>query len=166
MKEHFCLSQITQQNRGRCANFHRYCPLTHCGLVTPYGGRDLGQYWFRQWLVAWRHQAITWTNVDWSSAKTSDIHIRAMSQQMPQSSITKIRLKVTYPKFHSNFPGASELTRCRLVTTHGVNDLDHYWIRQWLVALIGKLWVSTVSIWWNGPRSDKIRLWIQRWQDL
>ena len=21
--------------------------LTHCGLVTPYGGRDLGQHWFR-----------------------------------------------------------------------------------------------------------------------
>ena len=21
--------------------------LTHCGLVTPYGGRDLGQHWLR-----------------------------------------------------------------------------------------------------------------------
>ena len=21
--------------------------LTHCGLETPYGGRDLGQHWFR-----------------------------------------------------------------------------------------------------------------------
>ena len=24
--------------------------FTHCGLVTPYGIRDLGQHWFRQWL--------------------------------------------------------------------------------------------------------------------
>ena len=40
------------------------CPLTHCGLVTPYGDIDLGQHSSRQWLVAWQHQAITWTNVD------------------------------------------------------------------------------------------------------
>ena len=57
--------------------------LTYCGLVMPDGDRDLGQHWLRQWIVAWRHQAITWTNVDWSSMKFSDIHIRAISQQMP-----------------------------------------------------------------------------------
>ena len=39
----------------------------------------------------------------------SDIHIRAISQEMPQPSVTKIRLKITYLKFHSNFPGANEL---------------------------------------------------------
>ena len=33
-------------------------------LVTPYGDIDLGQHWLRQRLVAWRHQTITWTNVD------------------------------------------------------------------------------------------------------
>ena len=38
---------------------------THCGLVTPYGDRDVGQHWLKQWLVAWRHKAITWTNADW-----------------------------------------------------------------------------------------------------
>ena len=50
-------------------------------------------------LVAWWHQAITWTNVDWSSVKSSDSHIRSISQQMPQPSITKIRYKYTF-----NFP--------------------------------------------------------------
>ena len=34
--------------------------------------------------------------------------IRAISQEMPQPSITKIYLKITYLKFHSNFPGANE----------------------------------------------------------
>ena len=29
-----------------------------------------------------------------SSMKSSDIHIKAISQEMPQSSITKIRLKI------------------------------------------------------------------------
>ena len=46
-------------------------------------------------VVAWRHQAITWTNVDWSSVKSSDIHIRTISQEMPEPSITKVRLKIT-----------------------------------------------------------------------
>ena len=45
------------------------------------------------------------TNVDWSSVKYNDIHIRAISQEMPQSSITKINLKIIYLKFHSNFQG-------------------------------------------------------------
>ena len=34
---------------------------------------NLGQHWFRQWLVAWRHQAIAWTNVDLSSVRWSGI---------------------------------------------------------------------------------------------
>ena len=59
--------------------------LTHCGLVTPYGDMDLCRHWFRLWLVAWWHQAITWTNVDWSSVKSSDIHIRAISLEMPNA---------------------------------------------------------------------------------
>ena len=39
---------------------------TLCGLVTPYGDRDLVQHWLRQWLAAWRHRSITRTNVDLS----------------------------------------------------------------------------------------------------
>ena len=68
-----------------------------------YGDRDLGQHWLRS--------AITWTNVDWSSAKSSDIHIRAILQEIPQQSITKICLNITYLIFHSNFPGANELNQ-------------------------------------------------------
>ena len=41
--------------------------------------------------------------------KSSDIHIRTISQEMPQPSITKICLKITCLKFHSNFAGANEL---------------------------------------------------------
>ena len=32
-----------------------------CGLVTPYSDIKLGQYWLRWNIVAWRHQAITWS---------------------------------------------------------------------------------------------------------
>ena len=65
-------------------------------------------------VIAWclTHQAITWTNIDWTSAKSSDIdiHIGAISQEMPHPSITEICLKITRLKFQSNFPGANELS--------------------------------------------------------
>ena len=41
---------------------------------------------------------------------TAPISSTAISQEMPPPSITKIRLKITYLKFHSNFPGTNELT--------------------------------------------------------
>ena len=56
--------------------------------MTPYGDRDLGQ------------QAITWTNANWSSVKSTDIHLIAGSQEMPQQSITKFRFRITCIKFH------------------------------------------------------------------
>ena len=46
---------------------------------------------------------------EWSSVKSTNIHIRAISQDMPQLSITKIPWKITYLKFLSYFPGANEL---------------------------------------------------------
>ena len=45
--------------------------------MAPYGDTNLGHYWLRQWL-AWRHQAITGTNVHVSSKMSSDIHRRAI----------------------------------------------------------------------------------------
>ena len=37
------------------------------------------------------------------------MHITSISQEIPQPSITKICLKITYLKFHLNLPGANEL---------------------------------------------------------
>ena len=91
--------------------------LTHWGLVTPYGGRDLVQHWLRQWLVAWRHQAITWTNVDLSSVRSIDIHLRAILQKIPQPPIIKISLKIIFLKFVSNLPGANELNIAEMSIT-------------------------------------------------
>ena len=57
-----------------------------------------------------RHQAITWTNVDSTSVRSSDIHLRASSQEITQPSITEIIRKIKYLKLDLNFPGANELT--------------------------------------------------------
>ena len=58
---------------------------------------------------AWRHQAITWTNAELLSVKSSDIHLNTIAQEIPQLPITKISMKMTYLKFHLNLPGAKEL---------------------------------------------------------
>ena len=68
----------------------------HCGLVTPYGDIDLGQHWFRYWLVAWWHRTVTWTNVALSSVRSSSDHVRAISQEIPYPSVTKIRMETNY----------------------------------------------------------------------
>ena len=61
--------------------------------MTTYGDIDLG------------HQAITWTNVDLSSIRSSDIHLRAILQKISQPPIIKISFEITHIKFHSNLPG-------------------------------------------------------------
>ena len=66
----------------------------HLGLVTPCGDIDLGKFWLRLWLVAWRHQAITAINVDLLPVKPSDIRVGVI----PQPPITKIVWKITYIK--------------------------------------------------------------------
>ena len=52
--------------------------------MTSYGDTDLGQHWLRQWLVAWRHQAITWTSFDLSSVRSSDIQLRVIQPEIAQ----------------------------------------------------------------------------------
>ena len=59
------------------------------------------------------------TDLQWSP---SDIHIRENSQEMPQPSITKIHLKITYLNFYSDFPGANELTTDEYQAVHGNMD--------------------------------------------
>ena len=45
------------------------------------------------------------TKVDLSSVRFRTIHLRGISQDIPQPPITKLRLKITHLIFHSNFQG-------------------------------------------------------------
>ena len=60
-------------------------------------------------VIAWWHQAITWTNVNLSSVRSSGIHLRAISWEIPQPLFTKVGLKITYLKLIWNLPGANDL---------------------------------------------------------
>ena len=84
--------------------------LTHCGLVMPYGGIDWGQHWLRWWLVAWRHQAITWTNVGDSLMRCCGIHLRAILHRVPKLLFHTMNLKIILLKLLPHPPKANELT--------------------------------------------------------
>ena len=57
-----------------------YVP-THCGLMTSFGDRNLGQLCFRKWLIAWRHQAYDRSNIDSSLARICSIRMRVILQR-------------------------------------------------------------------------------------
>ena len=61
-------------------------------------------------LVAWRHLAITWTNVDLSSKVIRDNHLRAISQEVLMNLIHDMCSEITLSKLLLHLPGANELT--------------------------------------------------------
>ena len=65
------------------------------------------------WLVAWRHQANTWSNVDLSSVRSLGIHLRALSLEDVKIPINKTRLKIAVLNWHPGLPGANELNRAQ-----------------------------------------------------
>ena len=71
--------------------------LTQCGPVMPCSDNDLGQHRLRLRLVAWRHQAITQTNVDLSSRVFYGVHTRAISPGMLMNLIKVNTFKITPP---------------------------------------------------------------------
>ena len=94
--------------------------LTHWGLVMPYGDIDLGQHWLRWWLLAWRHQSITWTILTYHKYGPvtliwGQFHKRYLSHWPPKSAW----------KFTLNLPGANELTLLPGSNCIGV----HLWTR-------------------------------------
>ena len=82
--------------------------LTHCGLVMPYGYKDLGQHCLWQWFVAWRHHAITLNNVDFSSVRFCGIPLRVISHKVPELIFNMMGLKIILLNLLSHLPGANE----------------------------------------------------------
>ena len=118
--------------------FARYLPLVRLEEITATSPRG-------QWINSFRPiDAIWWhwsgstlaqvmacclsapshylTNVDLSSVRLSGIHLRAISQEIPQPPFTKVSLKITYLKLNWNLPGANELTHWPLGDLNGILD--------------------------------------------
>ena len=69
----------------------------------PYGDKDLGQHWLRWWLVAWQHQCITWTNIDFLKPRFCGIHLIATSSHLPKVLFHKLSFKICF-KFTTTSP--------------------------------------------------------------
>ena len=77
--------------------------------MTPYGNVDLGQQWLGKWLGAGRQQAITWTNVDFSSMWLCGTYPTLILWDVLKISIHKTNLKIILLKVLPHLPGANEL---------------------------------------------------------
>ena len=93
--------------------------LTHCGLVMPYGDKDLGQHWLRQGPVAWWHQAITWINVD---------IIKGVLWHSPESNFTR---------------GVDDINLWRLFKDYTFEIMTTSPRGQWVN------FIETEMLWWN-----------------
>ena len=83
--------------------------FTHYSIVIPYGHIDLGQHWFRQWPVAWWHQAITWNYVHSASVMLCGSHLRAIWMDMLKISRLEMSLKMTNSILQPHLPGTNKL---------------------------------------------------------
>ena len=75
------------------------CPnwLTHCGLITSYGDKDLGQHWLKYLLV------------NFSLVKLCGLDLRAISQRMPKLLVNVMSLKIALSKLLPYLLGSNEL---------------------------------------------------------
>ena len=96
--------------------------------MAPYDDIDLGQHCFRQRIGACWNQAITWTNVDVLSVRSSLINPGVFLQEMFRISILDMCLKIINIQSQPHLPGDNELkTKSQLtccyftVTVHGLS---------------------------------------------
>ena len=82
--------------------------LTHRGLVTPFGDIDRCQHLLRQWLDAWQHQGIVWTNADYHLWSSSGTHLREILQRVVRLLFCVISLKYILLKLPPLLSGANE----------------------------------------------------------
>ena len=67
------------------------------------------QRWFKWWLVAIWHQAITWTNADLSSDRSFGIHFRYIPSRTIKISIPKVYLKISPQDIIATFTRCHEI---------------------------------------------------------
>ena len=71
--------------------------------------RRSSQHRLRQWLVAWWHQAITWTIADFSLVRFCGIHVEAISQLQANLLFSVTILNTTLLKLLPHFTETNEL---------------------------------------------------------
>ena len=95
----------------------------------------------------WWHQAITWTDIDFSPVRTIDIHLRAVSQEIIINiyNYHEFYLLIIFLKFPSNLPGANELNMewkmkvncCHISLCSGVSREHVYRVESGSLSTVG-----------------------------
>ena len=85
--------------------------------MIPYGNIDLGQHWLRLWLGAWRHQAITWTNIYFSFLGLCGIDMSVISVSTKASILYD-----EFEKYTATFPMGQSVILGLLYIVHGLNE--------------------------------------------
>ena len=93
---HDCKSQTIQINIENPWGTYSIIDLNHCGIVTPYGIIELGQYWLRFWHIFLGHYAITRTYVDLSSVRSCGTQLKATSLEMVNIFTLDISSNITH----------------------------------------------------------------------
>ena len=85
-------------------------PLQNLASKNPaYGHWYLSQHWLRYWLVAWWHQAITWTNVGLPILGFYGIQPRTILYKLLKNQIQEMSLEITLLELHPHRPGFNGL---------------------------------------------------------
>ena len=101
---------------------HKYTleKLTHCGQVTSYDDKNLGQFWLRC-----RHQAITWTNIKFSLVRFCGTRVRTISQPMSKIIFFIMSLKFIFlkssPHSHGTMVQLCHVSAWQPVRVYGYN---------------------------------------------
>ena len=102
---------------------------------------------------AWRHQAITWTNIDNSSARYNYINIRTISQEIYRSSITNINLNITCLKFLSDLPGANESRPVAITDRYMIKSFLHQSFHK---TAFSKYYTAQLSMWFTNKAKTRV----------
>ena len=106
-----CCYHVWLYTQERCYNRYTIKPLWPSGAIWRQGSRSTSA---QVMAICRTAPSLCLKQFDISSVRPSSIHLRVISQEMPQPSITKICLKITCLKFNSNLPGANELTSAHI----------------------------------------------------
>ena len=127
----------------------------------PYDGRDLDQHWFWQWLIAWWHQAITWTNVNLPSEVFCGIHLRA-SSQVHMNLINNMYSEITILKLLPDLPGGANKVTLKWHENKKTFPQKQYCMRRvnmefmYIYDNYTQLTSSSLEITWKGDDSSDV----------
>ena len=98
---------FSQQQTFNCSTWR--ARLTHWGRETYICVNKRGHHWFRYWLVAFRRQAIIWTNAGLLSIGPLRTYFTEILIKIQQISLKKVHLKISYAKWRPSCLGLSLL---------------------------------------------------------